>query len=60
MATKQNNTGLIYIGFKVPGNIHKLLRLLAVESDTSVSSLMRELAVSKAVEVNTKTKGVRK
>lgn len=62
MANKPNNAGLVYVGFKVPGNIHKLLRMLAVEQDTSVSSLMRSLAVNKAVELNTiiKKKGGRK
>lgn len=60
MATSPNNSELVYVGFKVPANIHKLLRMLAVEQDTSVSSLMKNLAINKAVELNTIIKGKRK
>jgi hypothetical protein len=51
--TTSTSAAEVYIGFKVPPNIHKLIRMLAVEKDTSVSSLMRELAIKKAVEINT-------
>lgn len=60
MATPPINSELVYVGFKVPANIHKLLRMLAVEQDTSVSSLMKNLAINKAVELNTIIKAKRK
>jgi hypothetical protein len=40
----------VYIGFYVTPEIHKALRLMAVENDTSVSHMMRRMAEAKAME----------
>ncbi len=58
MKPKKPETEKVYIGFYVTPEIHKALRLMAVENDTSVSHMMRRMAEAKAMEDG--KKGVRK